>query len=116
MRVSSLGWEDTLEKGMATPFSIFAWEIPWTEEPSGLQSMGSQESDATDHEHEHVQEIKRGRWNNLPYLSVCPRIVWPPRKTPPVQLPCPPIRSSHSLTQFFLVLLNLPSCMMFGML
>ena len=47
MRVPSLGWEDTLEKGMATPFSIFAWEIPWTEEPSGLQSTGSQESDAT---------------------------------------------------------------------
>ena len=47
MRVPSLGWEDTLEKGMATPFSIFAWEIPWTEEPSGLQSTGSQESDPT---------------------------------------------------------------------
>ena len=82
----------------------------------GYSPWGRKESDTTDHEHEHVQEIKRGRWNNLPYLSVCPRIVWPPRKTPPVQLPGPPIRSSHSLTQFFLVLLNLPSCMMFGML
>ena len=40
--VQSLGWEDPLEKGMATHSSILAWEIPWTEEPGGLQSMGSQ--------------------------------------------------------------------------
>ena len=40
-----LGWEDPLEKEMATHPSIFAWEIPWTEEPGRLQSMGSQESD-----------------------------------------------------------------------
>ena len=37
----SLGWEDPLEKGMATHSSIQAWRIPWTEEPGGLQSMGS---------------------------------------------------------------------------
>ena len=37
-----LGWEDPLEKGMATHSSILAWETPWTEEPVGLQSMGSQ--------------------------------------------------------------------------
>ena len=36
-----LGWEDPLEKEMATHSSIVAWEIPWTEEPGGLQSMGS---------------------------------------------------------------------------
>ena len=36
----SLGWKDPLEKDMATHFSILAWEIPWTEEPGGLQSMG----------------------------------------------------------------------------
>ena len=41
-RVQSLGWEDILEKGMATHSSILAWRIPWTEEPGGLQSMGSQ--------------------------------------------------------------------------
>ena len=35
-------WEDRLEKGMATHSSILAWRIPWTEEPGGLQSMGSQ--------------------------------------------------------------------------
>ena len=37
-----LGWEDPLEKEMATHSSILAWKIPWTEEPAGLQSMGSQ--------------------------------------------------------------------------
>ena len=41
-RVQSLGWEDPLEKEMATDSSILAWRIPWTEEPGGLQSMGSQ--------------------------------------------------------------------------
>ena len=35
-------WEDALEKGMAAHSSILAWEIPWAEEPGGLQSMGSQ--------------------------------------------------------------------------
>ncbi|CAI9179857.1 unnamed protein product [Rangifer tarandus platyrhynchus] len=40
--VLTLGWEDPLEEGMATHFSIFAWRIPWTEEPGGLQFMGSQ--------------------------------------------------------------------------
>ena len=38
--VQSMGWEDLLEKEMATRSSILAWEIPWTEEPGGLQSMG----------------------------------------------------------------------------
>ena len=41
-RVQSLGWEDPLEKGMATHSSILAWRVSWTEEPGGLQSMGSQ--------------------------------------------------------------------------
>ena len=40
--VRSLGWEDPLEKGVAPHSSILAWRIPWTEEPGGLQSMGSQ--------------------------------------------------------------------------
>ena len=39
IEVQSLGWEDPLEKGMATHFSILTWIIPWTEEPGGLQSM-----------------------------------------------------------------------------
>ena len=41
-QIRSLSWEDSLEKGMATHSSILAWRIPWTEEPGGLQSMGSQ--------------------------------------------------------------------------
>ena len=45
--VRSLGREDPLEKEMATHSSILAWEIPWTEDPGGLQSMGSQEPDTT---------------------------------------------------------------------
>ena len=40
-RVRSLGQEDPLKKGMATYSSILAWKIPWTEEPGGLQFMGS---------------------------------------------------------------------------
>ena len=41
-RVQSLGWDDPLEKGLATLSSILAWRIPWTEEPGGLQSVWSQ--------------------------------------------------------------------------
>ena len=41
-QVQSLGWEDPLEKDMATDSSILAWEIPWTEEPGRLQSTGWQ--------------------------------------------------------------------------
>ena len=40
IQVLSLGWEDLLEKEMATHTSILAWRNPWTEEPSGLQSVG----------------------------------------------------------------------------
>ena len=40
--VRSLGWEDPLEKEMATHSSTLVWRIPWTEEPGGIQSMGSQ--------------------------------------------------------------------------
>ena len=45
--VRSLGWEDPLEKELATHSSILAWRIPWTEEPGRPPSMGSQESDTT---------------------------------------------------------------------
>ena len=41
-RVRSLGWEDPLEKNVATYFSLLAWRIPWTEEPGGLLSMEAQ--------------------------------------------------------------------------
>ena len=46
-QVQFLGWEDTLEKEMATHSSILAWRIPWTEEPGELHPMGSQELDTT---------------------------------------------------------------------
>ena len=46
-QVCFLGWEDPLEKEMATHSSILAWRIPWTEEPGRLPSMGLQESDTT---------------------------------------------------------------------
>ena len=43
-QVRSLGWEEPLDKEMASHTSILAWEISWTDEPDGLQSMGSQKS------------------------------------------------------------------------
>ena len=46
--VQSLHQEDPLEKEMATHSSMLAWEIPWTEEPGGLQSMGSQRAGTTE--------------------------------------------------------------------
>ena len=57
--VRSLGWEDILEKGMATHSSTLAWKIPWTEEPGGLQSMGLQRvrhnwATHTHHTHTHT--------------------------------------------------------------
>ena len=48
MQTPSQGREDSLEKGMATYSSILAWKIPWTEEPSGLQSIGSQRINMTE--------------------------------------------------------------------
>ena len=54
MRVRSLGWEDPLEKKMATHSSILAWKIPWTEEPGGLQGyspQGHKQSDTTEQFH-----------------------------------------------------------------
>ena len=47
-QVLSLGWEDSLEKEMATHSSILAWRIQWTEGSGGLQSMGCKESDTTE--------------------------------------------------------------------
>ena len=52
--VQSLGWEDPLEEGLATHSNILAWKVPWTEEPGGLQSMGSQRAGhdwVTEHTH-----------------------------------------------------------------
>ena len=46
--IQSLGWEDLLEKRMATHTNILVWRIQWTKEPSQLQSMGRKESDKTE--------------------------------------------------------------------
>ena len=48
------GREDALEEGMETHPSILAWRIAWTEEPGGLQSLGSQESDMTEYARKHT--------------------------------------------------------------
>ena len=61
-RVRSLGQEDPLGQEMATLSGILAWEIPWTKEPDGLQSTGSQESDTTyylNHYHYHHELTKK---------------------------------------------------------
>ena len=50
-------WEDSLEEGMTTYFSILAWEIPWTKEPSRLQSMGSQR-DTTERLCTHLEQAQ----------------------------------------------------------
>ena len=60
-QVRFLGWKDPLDRGMATHSSILAWRIPWTEEPGGLQSMGSQKSwtqlKAAEYAHTHLEII-----------------------------------------------------------
>ena len=48
LKVRSMGWEDPLEKGMATHASILAWRIPWSEEPGRLYHRGLKESDMTE--------------------------------------------------------------------
>ena len=63
-QVQSLGREDPLEKEMATHSSILTWEIPWTEEPGGLQSMGSQRvrhNRVTEYTHTHTHH------SHIPY-------------------------------------------------
>ena len=66
MWVQSLGQEDALEKEMTTHTSILAWEIPWPEEPCGLQSMGSQRVNHWTHTHTHTHTANKGihewRW------------------------------------------------------
>ena len=61
--VQSLGWEDPLEKEMATHSSILAWTTPWTEEPDMLQSMGSQRV-------RHDLATAQQQHSKLKYLSI----------------------------------------------
>ena len=67
--VWSLGWEDPLEKEMATHSIILAWRIPWTEEPGGLQApWGCKESDTAERLHMH-NSIFMSFWGNSTLLS-----------------------------------------------
>jgi len=66
--VWSLGWEDPLEKEMATHSSILAWKISWTEEPGGLQSMGSQRV-------RHNWATNTQVYPSRPKVSLCPSII-----------------------------------------
>ena len=62
MQVQSLGWEDPLQEEMATHSSILAWKIPWTEEPGGLQSMGSYRVGhdlETEHPYMHMRHLSQ---------------------------------------------------------
>ena len=63
MQVWSLAWEDALEKEMATHSSILAWEVPQTEKPGGLQSMGS-------------QRVRHFNWSNLAPLTFNHTACW----------------------------------------
>ena len=65
--VQCLGWDDPLEKEMATHFSILAWRIPWTGEPGGLQSMGSQR---VGHDLLTKQQITTTTRNYIQYLVI----------------------------------------------
>ena len=72
-QVQSLDWQDPLEEEMATHSSILAWEIPWTEKPGRLQSMGVSESDttkATEHTPTHVPSGSFSM-SFIPSASIC---------------------------------------------
>ena len=68
MRIQSLGREDALEEGMAIHFSTLAWRIPWTEEPGGLQSIGSQ---SVGHERSDLAHTRGGM--KLGHMQRCGR-------------------------------------------
>ena len=63
MQVWSLDREDPLEKSVAAPSSILAWKIPWTEEPGGLQSMGSQRTGQTECTHTQDKQKTKYQWD-----------------------------------------------------
>ena len=71
IQIRSLGREDPLEEGMTTHSSTPAWRISWTEEPGGLQSMGSQESDTTEQLHFHFSLSCIGEGNGNPPQCSC---------------------------------------------
>ena len=75
--VRSLGWEDPLEEDMATHSSILAWRIPWTEEPSGLQSMVSQSWTLLKWLSVHTQKMfRKPRISRIPALPYINCLAW----------------------------------------
>ena len=76
-RVRSPGWEDPLEKGMATHSSLLDWRIPWTEEPGRLQSV---ELDTTERTHTHNLEKKSHKQIKTPSLPCLPQSLWHHRR------------------------------------
>ena len=103
--VRSLGWEDPLEGKMATDSSVLAWEIPWTKEPGGLQSLGCQRvrydwatECAHTHTHTPVRDEVCWRWRKATWMMECR---WP-LKDPKGKEMClrlePPARSTVQLT------------------
>ena len=64
--IRSLDQEDPLEEGMVTHSSIPAWRAPWTEEPGGLQSLGSQRGEHEWNSWAHHKQVPRRRWRDLP--------------------------------------------------
>ena len=103
-QVQSLGWEDPLEEEMATCSSILAWEIPWTEEPGGLQSTGHKELDSTEqltlslwlvaHYPVHVSVFMINSVQSLSRVRLCDPM---DRSTPglPVHHPLPEFTQTH---------------------
>ena len=73
-QVRSLGWEDPLEKEMATPSSILAWKIPWTEEPGGLQLWGCKDLDTTKRLNTNTHTCKKLLKYNILYSYVICKI------------------------------------------
>src|SRR5574340_496911 len=71
MQVQFLDKEDPMEKEMATHSNVLAWEIPWTEELGGLQSMGSLELDTTERLHFHFSLSCIGEGNGNPLQCSC---------------------------------------------
>ena len=82
--VRSLGWEDSLEKEMATHSSILAWRIPWKEEPGGLQSMGLQRVGHDQVTSLHFKKIPEQAYFNrqkcyiilLPFTECYPKVIY----------------------------------------
>ena len=75
--VRSLGGKDFLEKGLATHSSILAWRIPWTEEPGGLRSMGSQSPPGLSDKHFHFPPLRARKHSALEGRE------WSPRRSSP---------------------------------